>query len=68
MSCYGVQASLGEVACSQAAADAFAKFERQSTWLSIKRVCQERLLPVSELRGLITQATEQTMEGRYICI
>ena len=68
MSCCGPQASLGEVACSQAAADAFAKFERQSNWLSIKRVCQEHLLPVNELCNLVKQATDQTMEGRHICI
>ena len=68
MSWYGLQASLGDVACTQAAADAFAKFERQSKWLSIKRVCQEHLLPINDLRNLVKQATDQTMEGSYICI
>ena len=55
--------SLGEAACSDAAAAAFVKFSKRSKWLRIKQGCQERLLPLKEISELVMQATDQTLAG-----
>lgn len=55
--------SLGEAACSDAAAAAFIKISKHSKWLRIKQGCQERLLPLKEVSELVMQATDQTLAG-----